>query len=232
MSGKKLLLLALTCMVCARIPADSGLPEQPMLGQIIQPIQPPSDAKLCHGPDETTIKLNNAQDVDQKVIITRPKKDPTDCTQLHGKAFMECMECQSPENLKKNLMNCNDRMAHYYFLHVYSIEEYHEVLQNFTEKEWQLFYESRQPQARENFPKTLEEQRAMLKTLYIEAYFYNYLEYLWSGQSALKTDDLEKFIKDFNIRRTDSYFFNYLTPYKLHDRFYHFRKKLFTKPAH
>jgi hypothetical protein len=227
MSNKKLALLAFACMGHAW--PNTGIPPtQPTLSEVTQNTIAAQDSKLSPA---LAVSLNNAHDLEQKVVVTTPKKDPTDCTQLHGPEFMECMACQSSENFKKNLMACNDRMAYYYFVHLFFIEDYYEALQNFTEQEWQSFYESRQPQARENFPKTLKEQRAMLKALYIEAYFYNYLEYLFSSQSSNNTDDLEKLVRNFNIRRSDGYFFTSKTCNTLQNRFVHAREKLFTKPT-
>lgn len=203
---------------------------QQTLSQITQPIQPSLDAKLpSPAKKNEPIKLNNAHEVEQKVIITQPKKDPTDCTQLHGKEFMECMACQSSENLKKNIQNSNDRMAHYYFVNL-PLEEYHEALQNFNEKEWDEFYTSRKRENQENFPRTLHEQRVMLKKIYLEAYFYHSLERRFSGQSELKPDDLEKVIQNFRAR-CECGWVAAGTGTMLHDKFYHFRKKLFTKPA-
>ena len=229
------ILTLLTCFSTRRAYTNPDVPAQQTVSQITQ--QPASDAKLPspakkNGP----IKLNNAHEVEQKVIVTQPKKDPTDCTQLQGKDLMDCMACQSSENLKKNLMNCNDRMAHYYFVNLPHIEAYCELLQNFTEEEWNLLYESRQIAARENFPKTLEEQRNMLKKLYVFAYYnsneylHNFIEYIWCSGTKLSKDSLEKIMYDFHQRCLNGRISS-TTHDHLHATFYLERKKLFTRSA-
>lgn len=181
----------------------------------------------------SSFKVANGHEIDQKVIITQPQKDPTDCTRLHGKEFMDCMACQSSENVKKNITNCNDRMARHYFLNL-SLEDYHEVLGYFSEEEWKIFYESRAPQERENFPKTRDEQLAMLKLIYLDAFYNNYeylhnaLEYLWSGNTRLSQDSLEKIIRDYHERcRNGSISSSSMNT--LETKFYWRRKKLFAK---
>lgn len=144
-------------------------------------------------PAAAPIILHNQHTIDQHVVLAAPKTDPTDCTQLQGTQMMDCMACQSSVNLKKNLMNFNDRMASLYFKQL-SIEQYHEALQNFTESDWQAFFASRNPESQDGFPKTLEEQRVMLKKAYLHFYFDSFFDYWWSGQSEFKTDDLEKLI--------------------------------------
>lgn len=144
------------------------------------------------------LAVDNAHAIDQKIIFTPPHHDPSDCTQLQGKQFMDCMACQSPENLKKNIMLCNDRMARHYFLNL-TIEEYHEMLEHFTEQEWQAFYASRKQESQPYFPDNKEAQNIMLKTVYLDA-CYNFLQQLWYGQSPLKTDDLEQIIGEYNAQ--------------------------------
>lgn len=208
---------------------------QPIPGQVTQATPPSAEAQSASKANRA-IKLNNHHGIDQKVIVTQPKTDPTDCTQLHSKEFMDCMACQSSENLKNNLMNCNDRMAHYYFVNLQCPEEYYETLQNFSEKEWEEFYISRQSEMRENFPKTLEEQRNMLKLLYIYAYHnsneypHNLVEYMWCKNAQFKRDTLETIIHDFHERCSNGRI-NKTTHDHLHNSFYWERKKLFTKLA-
>lgn len=171
------------------------------------------------------IKLNNDHIIDQKIIIALPKKDPTDCTQLCGKELLDYMACQSPENLKKNIMNFNDRMAHHYFLSL-SLESYYEVLQHFTEDEWKAFYESRKPEMREYFPKTLEEQRLMLKTAYLDA-CYSFFERLWLRKSNTNAD-LQELVNIFNKKHMNGTM-DLTTCKNTHSKFHWMRKKLFAK---
>lgn len=233
MLTKKLLYRALSiALICG---AKIASQEQAASLAPAHPPQASSKVKLSGALAHNQVDLNNAHAVDQRVIITKPKNDPTDCTQLHGKEFMDCMACQSSENVKKNIMNCNDRMARHYFLNL-SLEEYHEVLQHFSEKEWEEFYASRTEAERGNFPQTWQEQRAMLKELYLDAYYnnfehpYNSLEYAWSSNTRATRDSLEKLINDYHQRCVDKWIYQ-STINNLHHKFYVMRKKLFTKPC-
>jgi len=179
--------------------------------------------------------LDNAHTIGQQVIVTPPKKDPTDCSQLQGKEMMDCMACQSSENFKKNIMNFNDRMAANYFKQL-GIEEYHEALLNFTEIEWQTFYASRNPKNKDSFPKTLEEQKTMLKLIYLYAYYdnlanlHNALEYLWSGNTQFNRDSLEKLISDYHTRCLNGRISN-STLSSVEAQFYWNRKKIFNQSS-
>lgn len=184
------------------------------------------DAHALSLTSPTHIILDNGQAIDQKVIVTHPKKDPTDCTQTQGKELLDCMACQSPENLKKNIMSFNDRMAHYYFLHL-SLEDYHEALQHFTEKEWHDFCQSRNVQTRKHFPQTIHEQRKMLTALYLEA-CYNFFERLWLKKSDTDPQNLEILIRTFNEKHRTGAIDNATCNYT-YNQFYWQRKKLFTK---
>lgn len=158
----------------------------------------PQEQRVDSHGERNALTVDNAHAIDQKIIFTPAHHDPSDCTQLQGKQFMDCMACQSTENLKKNLMQCNDRMARYYLLNL-SLEEYHEMLQHFTEREWQAFYASRKQESQPYFPDNKEAQSIMLKTVYLDA-CYNFLEQLWHGQSPLKTDDLDTIISQYNAQ--------------------------------
>lgn len=143
---------------------------------------------------------DNAHEIIQHIEINQHKKDPTDCTSFTGQELKDCMACQSSQNFRKNLMAFNDRMGRNFLLSL-TLEEYFEALSNFNENQWHEYYIHLSPEYTNQFPDTLNRQRAMLKRIFINAYYSNIFSYLWSGQNDLKTDDLEKFISDYNAAR-------------------------------
>jgi hypothetical protein len=145
---------------------------------------------------------NNKQHITQQVTIIPAKNDPTDCTIFTGAQLYECMQSQTPENFKKNLMAFNHQKGKNFWLNI-NMQDYQEAILHIfkSEAEWKAYYNNLSPEYREQFPESLHVQRYFLKRIYINAYYSNIFSLIWSGQSCATTHDLEKFIDAYNAAR-------------------------------
>lgn len=169
--------------------------------------------------------VNNNQHSLHQTITINQQRDPQNCSLLTGKSLVDCMDCQSPESFRKNLMNFNDRMAQTYFLSL-SLHQYQRVLSNFNEKQWVDFLASRTQEGRKNFPRTLDHQRYILKKIYLRNYYTNVISFLWAWPNLDKTDDLEKVAADFDAADYNGLIFEYQKR-QLNHEFEIYKKVLF-----
>lgn len=91
------------------------------------------------------------------------------CVTLFGYKLMQCMACQSPENLKKNFKKLNVRAAKY-FLYEMSIPHYQEFFSYFSEQEWQEYWQQLSEEDQKTMPKTAKEQADLIPKMYKRAY--------------------------------------------------------------
>jgi hypothetical protein len=200
--------------------------------QLAVSVQPKLESNTTVKPLPPT-NLENTHNITQQVVIALPPKDPSDCSHASGNKLIEQMHCQSSENFKKNLMNFNDRMARYYLMSL-SAEQYYEMLQNFTEQEWKIFYDSRQKESRHLFPATLKEQKNALKRAYLETYYHNVLNvsnsviYFFASEKIFEKTSLEDIVRAYE--KECARLSGTVCSCRLNNRFYALRKTLFNRP--
>lgn len=191
----------------------------------IQSNQPQLPASLIL---EKSLQVDNSHIITQNVTVEQPTQDLTDCRQYNcPQKLRSCMQCQTAENYRNNLIAMDDRIARNYLLSL-SFEEYEDMIRNFTEAQWQEFYQSRRPEYRLLFPSSMHFHKRILKrtyqlTLYGLLDFFNpFSDYMPSEdvsdlpklrnkyimkrhQNKISDADRQAFKKDFEIQRLAAY---------------------------
>jgi hypothetical protein len=107
---------------------------------------------------------------DNKHSININNHDPEyQCASYFGKKLLDCMSCQSDENIKKNFKKLNPNAAKFYLMNL-PIDKYQDFLCLFTHDEWNHYLQGFNENHRKQMP-TLQEQLELIAKVYSEVHY-------------------------------------------------------------
>ena len=121
--------------------------------------------------------------------VYNERQDPCDCTKLYGKELKDCMAYLENKDFKRNFCKLNPRARLKYIMSL-TPDEYYEFSRQLNEESWAECRNNEHPVDQEHFPKTIEEQKRLIRDFHYNTCCWSFFDrlFLCANKSATSDD--------------------------------------------